>query len=56
MTTMINGFLNISRLESGKIQIDKQLFNLETLIYEVVDEMRVTATTHIINVDRMRPG
>jgi PAS domain S-box-containing protein len=51
MTTMINGFLNISRLESGKIQIDKQLFNLEALIYEVVDEMRVTATTHIINVE-----
>nr|WP_294795669.1 PAS domain S-box protein [uncultured Mucilaginibacter sp.] len=51
MATMINGFLNISRLESGKIQIDKQLFNLEALINEVADEMKVTATTHTINTD-----
>jgi PAS domain S-box-containing protein len=51
MTTMINGFLNISRLESGKIQIDKQLFNLEALIHEVADEMKVTASTHTINTD-----
>jgi PAS domain S-box-containing protein len=51
MTTMINGFLNISRLESGKIQIDKQLFDLEALIHEVADEMKVTATTHTINTD-----
>jgi PAS domain S-box-containing protein len=49
MSTMINGFLNISRLESGKIQIDKRLFNIEALIHEVVDEMKVTATTHTIN-------
>jgi len=51
MSTMINGFLNISRLESGKIQIDKQLFNIETLIHEVADEMKVTVTTHTINTD-----
>ena len=51
MTTMINGFLNISRLESGKIQIDKQLFNVKALIHEVADEMKVTATTHTINID-----
>lgn len=55
MSTMINGFLNISRLESGKIQIDKQPFNIETLINEVVDEMKVTATTHTINVDGCAP-
>ena len=51
MTTMINGFLNISRLESGKIQIDKQLFNVKALIHEVADEMKVTATTHTINIE-----
>lgn len=51
MSTMINGFLNISRLESGKIQIDKQLFNLKALIHEVADEMKVTAATHTINTE-----
>lgn len=55
MTTMINGFLNISRLESGKILIEKQPFNIETLIQDVVDEMRVTATTHTINTEQCSP-
>ena len=34
MTTMINGFLNVSRLESGKINIDKQRFNMAELVRE----------------------
>lgn len=38
MTTMINGFLNISRLESGKIHIDKEEFDMETLIAETIEE------------------
>ncbi|PJJ83931.1 PAS domain S-box protein [Mucilaginibacter auburnensis] len=48
MTAMINGFLNISRLESGKILIQKQAFDLAKLIAGVVDEVKVTATTHTI--------
>ena len=36
MRNMINGFLNISRLESGKIIIDRQYFDLEELIIETV--------------------
>lgn len=48
MSAMINGFLNISRLESGKILIEKQPFELGKLIEEVVDESRLTATTHQI--------
>ncbi|MFD0750536.1 PAS domain S-box protein [Mucilaginibacter calamicampi] len=54
MTTMINGFLNISRLESGKILIEKQLFDLQMLILDVADEMKVANTTHTINVDDCR--
>jgi PAS domain S-box-containing protein len=50
MSTMINGFLNISRLESGKIFIEKQHFNIEELIREIADEMKVTVTTHIISL------
>jgi PAS domain-containing protein len=40
MNTMINGFLNVSRLESGKIHIDKQHFDMAYLI----KEMEVEAT------------
>ncbi|WP_166727731.1 cell wall metabolism sensor histidine kinase WalK [Mucilaginibacter gilvus] len=32
MSTMINGFLNVSRLDSGKIILNKQLFLLNDLI------------------------
>lgn len=38
MTKMINGFLNVSRLESGQIMIDHQPFDLALLIKEVEEE------------------
>jgi K+-sensing histidine kinase KdpD len=34
MAAMINGFLNVSRLESGKINIDKQRFDMAELVKE----------------------
>ena len=51
MSTMINGFLNISRLESGKILIEKSRFNFEELIREIADELTLTTTTHQIVLD-----
>jgi PAS domain S-box-containing protein len=46
MTGMINGFLNISRLESGKIHIDRQHFDLALLIKESEDESLATIVSH----------
>ncbi|RZK81201.1 MAG: HAMP domain-containing histidine kinase [Pedobacter sp.] len=46
MTSMINGFLNISRLESGKIQLIKQDFRLDELIVELIDDVSSIVTTH----------
>ena len=46
MTTMINGFLNVSRLESGKIHIDKRNFDMADLVKEVEEESVVTVTSH----------
>lgn len=46
MTAMINGFLNVSRLESGKIHIDRQLFDLATLVKEVEEESIATISSH----------
>jgi|GEM_PF-563680 len=66
MTGMINGFLNISRLESGKLQIDKHPMELNTLIGEMIDEARLTITSHtivfeptdrlIVNADKDKVG
>jgi len=46
MTTMINGFLNISRLESGKIYLNKTTFNLDDLIKENIEESEILSSKH----------
>ena len=46
MTVMVNGFLNVSRLEAGKIRIDKKLFNMADLVKEVEDEVRSSVSSH----------
>lgn len=46
MTRMINSFLNVSRLESGHIQIDHKPFDLGVLIEEVHEETSATIFSH----------
>ncbi|WP_295769372.1 PAS domain S-box protein [uncultured Mucilaginibacter sp.] len=46
MTVIINGFLNVSRFESGKIHIDKQFFDMAELVKEVEDESLTTISSH----------
>lgn len=46
MTDMINGFLNLSRLESGKIQLNKTDFRLDEMIKESVEEIDFTTSSH----------
>ncbi len=55
MTSMINGFLNVSRLESGKILLRKQEFNLESLIQEVIGETELTVSSHPIKFEPCSP-
>lgn len=66
MASMINGFLNISRLESGKINIDLEKFDLSLLIKEVESEFLSTIINHrivfepiesvFVNADREKIG
>jgi len=53
MTSMINGFLNISRLESGKIHIEHQIFDLALLIKESEEESLATISSHTIIYDQV---
>ena len=55
MSAMINGFLNVSRLESGKIMIDKNHFNLDELVREIVKETEITLTAHKIYFEPCEP-
>lgn len=43
---MINCFLNVPRLESGKIHIEKQYFDLSDLLSEMEAEFTVTANCY----------
>jgi PAS domain S-box-containing protein len=51
MISLINGFLNISRLESGKLEINRQMFDLVALITEQLDEISLTVTSHVFYFD-----
>ncbi len=56
MTTLINGFLNISRFEAGKIHIDKQRFDMADLVRETEEETASTITTHCIVFAPVEPA
>jgi two-component system sensor histidine kinase VicK len=51
MGKMINGFLDVSRLESGKIIVTKQYFELSDLIKEVIKEAGLTTSFHNIDYE-----
>lgn len=55
MSNMINGFLNISRLESGKMLIEKQSFELTQLIHEMIEEVKLIASTYLISLSVCDP-
>lgn len=49
MVNMINGLLNLSGAESGKIHLNKEYFLLNALISEVIDEMQfITSSDNIV--------
>jgi PAS domain S-box-containing protein len=55
MSTMINSFLNVSRLESGKIHLDKEEFDLYELVNETVAETMLISPSHHIILTPVEP-
>lgn len=55
MTTMINGFLNVSRLDSGQLHLEKTAFDFEALFSEINDELYSTITTHHFYFEASKP-
>lgn len=49
MSGMINGFLNVSRLESADLIIEKSSFDLSQLISEIITETQLTVNSHRID-------
>lgn len=50
MSIMIDGFLNVSLLESGKILLNKTNFNLTALVKTIAEETRMVSPSHFIQV------
>ena len=48
MTSMIQDFLSLARLEEGKIQLSNEVFKLNPLIEEIVGDMQLLSTGHVI--------
>lgn len=46
MTAMINGFLNVSSFEAGKIYLNEQAFEINTLLNEIVEEVILITASH----------
>lgn len=55
MTSMINGFLNISRLECGKIMLNKSNFRLDELVITTVEEVTNMEASHVITFAANEP-
>jgi len=49
MNSMINGFLNISRLESGQLHIERTAFDFQLLFSEIEDEVLSTNQNRTFN-------
>jgi two-component system sensor histidine kinase VicK len=55
MSAMINGFLNVSRLESGKIFLSKHDFELSELVGEMISDAKLTMGSHTITFTHSEP-
>lgn len=50
MNSLINGFLNLSNLESGKIRLNLQEFDIKDLIDELMEEVMLINAVHNLTV------
>jgi PAS domain S-box-containing protein len=48
MTTLINGFLNVARLEAGKIHIEKKELDMAVLVKEIENDVLAEVNSHKI--------
>jgi hypothetical protein len=55
MAKLISGFLNLSRLEAGKIVLEKERFDIAELIQTVIEEQKVIIGNHEIVFNKPEP-
>jgi len=50
MTALINGFLNASSFEAGKIYLNEETFEMNDLMNEIIEEIMLVSISHNIQV------
>jgi two-component system CheB/CheR fusion protein len=48
MTALVHSFLDLSKLEPGKLQLKRQIFDINKLVEETITESILISNTHII--------
>jgi signal transduction histidine kinase len=51
LTVLIRQLLDVGKLQSGELKIHKQMFNLDSLIENIIDDFQQTTETHTIIKD-----
>ncbi|WP_432712511.1 ATP-binding protein [Pedobacter sp.] len=55
MNNMIRSFLDLSRLEAGKLNLSKEYFKIDVLVNEIIEEVALTDKTHTILYNDCKP-
>ncbi|HVF69524.1 MAG TPA: chemotaxis protein CheB [Xanthomonadales bacterium] len=48
LTTLINDLLNVSKIEAGRLMLEKKKFDLDALIRKIVVDFQYTSDSHIV--------
>ncbi|RZL98492.1 MAG: PAS domain S-box protein, partial [Pedobacter sp.] len=50
MSKLVSDFLNLSKIESDRFQLVREVFNMNDLVSEIVSDTQMVATSHIIAI------
>jgi two-component system, OmpR family, sensor histidine kinase VicK len=51
MTALIHGFLDLSRLEPGKLQLKRAVFDINKLVEESISDSRIITSSHALHFE-----
>jgi PAS domain S-box-containing protein len=55
MTKLVSDFLKLSKIESGKFQLNSEIFNINELVHEVVSDIQMVSVNHKILINEDKP-
>ncbi len=55
MTKLVTDFLKLSKIEAGKLQLNKETFYINELVNEIVSDIQLVSVNHKIIVEKSEP-